>query len=167
MRDRFRSLVHGFLLVVGLIAVAVIVTTVDAHAGSPPSTMQTAIVETFGGVDATDGYCIATNGTTTIDMTNYPAGFTNRLSAEKRARIRWLQLRFFAGAASTRVCHAVGGGLPATSCDALDVDAVGVLLNGESARYTVNRDWQGGTQTALQVQANAGTDGVVCLTVGY
>jgi hypothetical protein len=61
----------------------------------------------------------------------------------------------------------LGGTLPTTSCDALDADAVGVLTDGQTATYAVARDRSAGGLPSIQIQANAGTDGRVCVVVGW
>jgi hypothetical protein len=130
---------------------------------------QTATTETLSGVANTDGWCVATNGTTNVNVTtSAPARVTTAIS---RA-IRFVSVRFIAAAvtpASTRICHAIGSSLPATSCDALDADTVGVLTDGQSATYAIARDL-GPTRLGLptiNVQADAGTDGRVCVVVGW
>lgn len=127
-----------------------------------PADTATATSETLSPPAFSDGYCVATNGTTTLALhTSMPA----RITAAMQAKIRLVEVRFVAGATSTRLCTKLGGSLPAASCDALDVDAQGILLDGNVRTFAVARDFQVGDFPTLQAQANAGTDGAACVTV--
>lgn len=131
---------------------------------SPPDHPSTATTETLGAIEATDGWCIPTNGTTALDL---DAAAPARVTSALKARVRFVTVRFIAGATSTRICHRVGGALVAAACNALDTDAVGVLTDAQSATYAIARDPTAGGLPELEAQANAGADGSVCVTVGW
>lgn len=131
---------------------------------SPPNDATTATKETLGAISEIDGWCVATNGTTSVDL---DAAVPARLTSIEQAKVRFVTIRFIAGVTSTRMCHSLGAALPATSCNALDADAVGVLTDGQSATYAVARDFGAGGLPTLEAQANAGTDGAVCVVVGF
>jgi hypothetical protein len=131
---------------------------------SPPTNPSTATTETLGAIAETDGWCVATNGTTSVDL---DAAVPARLTTAEQAKVRFVTIKFIAGATSTRACHAIGQTLPATSCDSLDADAVGVLTDGQSATYAVARNLGDGGLPTLDAQANAGTDGAFCVSVGF
>lgn len=157
---------HPLTLYVGIVGVVAcfLVAAAALAARVSPTDTATATSETLSPPAFSDGYCIATNGTTTLALhTSLPA----RITAAMQAKIRLIELRFIAGATSTRICTKLGGSLPVASCDALDVDAQGILLDGESKTFAVARDFTAGDFPTLQAQANAGTDGAVCVTVWW
>lgn len=138
-----------------------------AQRESPPATSQTAITETWGAIAETDGWCVATNAATTIDL---DAAAPARITAVMKRNIRFITIRFVAGATSTRICHKLGtasGVLQANSCVALGANSAGVITDGQVASYAVGRDFKAGALVALESQANAGTDGFVCVGVAW
>ena len=147
-----------------VILAAAIVGPALAQRSSPQPSAAVATTETLSAVTSTEGWCVATNGTTTLDLA---ATAPARVTAAIKSRVRFVTIRFVAGATSTRVCHRLGGSLVAAACNALDADAVGVLTDGQSATYAVARDPVNGGLQAMEAQANAGSDGAVCVVVGY
>lgn len=137
-----------------------------AQRASPPVSAATATTETLGAPLATDGWCVPTNGTTALDL---DAAAPARVTAAIKNRVRFFSVKFVGttGGTSTRVCHRVGGALVAAACNALDADAVGVLSSGESGVYAIARDFSAGGLPEIEAQANAGSDGAVCVTIGW
>lgn len=160
MRPRLSSVAFLALSV----AVAVLAVRVDAARESPPTHASTATTETLGAIANTDGWCIATNGTTSVDL---DAAAPARVTSAIKHAVRFVEIKFVAGATSTRGCHRIGGSLPATSCNALDADAVGVLSDGQAGTYAVARDFTAGGLPQMDGQANAGSDGAFCVTIGW
>jgi len=150
---------------ISLIIVAVALAAWSALAArTSPADTATATSETLSPPLLSDGWCVPTNGTTTLALhTLMPA----RITAAMQAKIRIVELRFVAGTTSTRLCSKLGGSLPAASCDALDTDAQGILLDGNVRTFSVARDFTAGDFVTLQAQANAGTDGAACVTVWW
>lgn len=149
------------------LAVALLATAglnVNAAPESPASSAATATIETLSAIANTDGWCVATNGTASVDV---DAAAPARVTAQIKSRVRFISLLFVGGATSTRICHELGGTLPTASCDALDLDAQGVLRDGETVTYAVARDFGTANFPQLDMQANAGTDGALCVTIGW
>ncbi len=136
---------------------------------SPQPSAATATTETLSALATTDGYCVPTNGTTSLDLSSItPTGSRPaRITAAMANKVRFVSLTFIGGTTSTRICHRLGGSLQAAACNALDADAVGVLLDGGSVTYAVARDLTAGALIQIEAQANAGTDGAVCVTLGW
>jgi len=159
------------LLVAFVVAVAVSSSCIPpAHAApvSPPQEGDTALVETLGAIKATDGWCVATNGVTNIDLA---ASAPARVTTTIWQQVRFVSVRFIAGATSTRMCHAVQTSLQASACATLGANSAGVLTDGQSATYAAARDFKpsssGVHATPVNVQANAGTDGFFCMSIGW
>lgn len=159
---RLDRLVSVLFFVVGAVAL-MLAFDVDAQRVSPDNPAS-ATSETLSPLVETDGWCVATNGTTSVDV---DAAAPARITAAEKSRARWIALKFIAGATSTRACHLVGGALPATSCNALDTDTVGVLTDGQTATYAIARDRVNGGLPNVDLQANAGSDGSLCVTIGW
>ena len=158
MRGWFAYSIVVLSLVLGVATLAL------AARDSPPTHPSTAQTETLGGIALTDGWCVSTNGTTNLDLgATAPA----RVTSSIKNSVRFIGIKFVAGATSTRVCHRMGGTLVALACDALDTDAAGVLSDGQSATYSIARDFTAGGLPTLSAQANAGVDGSVCVTIGW
>jgi len=146
------------------LAVGALALRVDAARESPPTHASTATTETLGALALTDGWCVATNGTASVDL---DAAAPGRITDAIKHAVRFVEIKFMAGATSTRGCHRIGGALPATSCNALDGDTVGVLGDGQAAVYAVARDFTAGGLPQMDGQADAGSDGRFCITIGW
>jgi hypothetical protein len=149
-----------------LVAFVFLALPAAAQVESPPRNAAIAQIETLGAIAQTDGWCVATNGTANLDLR---ASAPARITAAIVGAVRFVSVRFIGGAASTRACHRIGGVLQAAACDALDVDAAGVLTDGQAATYAVARNFSAASATlpAINAQANAGTDGAVCVAIGW
>jgi hypothetical protein len=144
-------------------SVALVALSALAQRASPTDT-ATALSETLSPPQFSDGWCVPTNGTTTLALHSLmPA----RITAAMQAKIRIVEVRFVAGTTSTRLCTRLGGALPAASCDTLDTDAQGILFDGNVRTLAIARDFRAGDFPTLQAQANAGTDGAACVTVWW
>jgi hypothetical protein len=139
-------------------------TAASAQRQSPEPSAATATTETLSAILATDGWCLATNGTSTLNLSG---SAPSRVTDAIKNRVRFVSIRFVGGASSTRVCHRIGGSLQSSACASLGSNAVGVLTDGQSATYAVARDRVQGGLPAIEAQANAGTDGAVCVVIGW
>ena len=136
----------------------------EAQRESPPSNAATAQTETIGAPANGDGYCVATNNAAAITLTP-PARFT----AARLSRVRFVGLTFLAGATSTRLCHAFGETAPlaASACVTPGSNSGIVLTSGQTSTYAIARDPTNGGLVTISAQANAGTDGFICVSFGW
>jgi hypothetical protein len=145
-----------------LIGACVVAAGASWAARVSPADTATATSETLSPPATSDGYCVATSGTASL---NLAAAAPARITGPMKAKVRLMEVRFVAGTTSTRLCTRLGGALPAGACDALDSDAQGILLDGNVRTLAVARDLATGALQTLDAQANAGSDGAVCVTL--
>lgn len=136
-------------------------TSAMAQRVSPQPSAATATTETLSAVQFGDGFCAATNNAAAI-ATTPPARFTQAVLD----KVRFIGVTFIPGATSTRVCYVVGNTGVSLDCTALGANS-GIVLTGGTSVYAVSRDlWAGGIQ-GIFAEANAGTDGFLCISYGY
>ena len=152
-----------FVAVVGVVA-SFLAGAAALAARVSPADPSTATSETLSPPANSDGWCVPTNGTTSLSLSST---MPPRITAVMAAKVRLVEVRFIAGTTSTRLCTKLGGALPAASCDALDADAQGILLDGNARSFAVARDFQVGGLPVIDAQANAGSDGAACVSVWW
>jgi hypothetical protein len=148
-----------------LCALAVFLAVAADAARIPVLNAASATSETLSPPEFVDGYCRATAGAGVTINTVPPA----RLIALPGAlgRVRYVGLTFIGGATSTRLCYQIGDQGQALDCTALGDTSGAVLTSGATATFAVARDFASGDAQEIFAEANAGTDGFLCISWGY